>query len=135
MRLDWSKTTKQFSVNSHGKCLCQYQASRWAGKQVLDLNLSFSEFWILSIFLSCYFSEVYCVFCFGQMFQDSEQVILIFTEVWLYGFFNSNVSEIWLTETASDSLKTGVTQKLISQELKDLSLSCKKHWKAYLILL
>ena len=26
--LDWSKTAKQFSVNSHGKFLCQYQASR-----------------------------------------------------------------------------------------------------------
>ena len=50
-------------------------------------------------------------------------------------FFNSNVSEIWPTETASDSLKTGVTKKLISQELKHISLSCKKHWKAYLILL
>ena len=52
-----------------------------------------------------------------------------------YRFFNSNVSEIWLTETASDSLKTGVTKKLIFQEPKDISLSCKKHWKAYLILL
>ena len=52
-----------------------------------------------------------------------------------HSFFNSNVSEIWPTETASDSLKTGVTKKLISQELKDISLSCKKHWKAYLILL
>ena len=34
MRLDWSKTAKQFSVNSRGKFLCQYQASR---EQVLDL--------------------------------------------------------------------------------------------------
>ena len=32
-----------------------------------------------------------------------------------HAFFNSNVSEIWPTETASDSLKTGVTKKL-SQE-------------------
>ena len=28
--LDWSKMAKQFSVNSHGKLLCQYQASRQA---------------------------------------------------------------------------------------------------------
>ena len=29
-RLDWSKTAKQFSVNSRGKFICQYQASRQA---------------------------------------------------------------------------------------------------------
>ena len=28
MWLDWSKTTKQFSVNSHRKFHCQYQASK-----------------------------------------------------------------------------------------------------------
>ena len=44
-----------------------------------------------------------------------------------HAFFNSNVAEIWLTETASDSLKTGVTKKLISQELTDISASRKKH--------
>ena len=55
-------------------------------------------------------------------------------QVACHEFFNSNVSEIWPTETASDSRKTGVTKK-ISQELKDISPSCKKHWKAYLILL
>ena len=52
----------------------------------------------------------------------------------VHGFFNSNVSEILPTETASDSLKTGLTKELISQELKDISPSCKKRWKAYLIL-
>ena len=36
-------------------------------------------------------------------------------------FFNSNVSGIWLTETASNSLKTGAVKKLISQELTDIS--------------
>ena len=36
--LDWSKTAKQFSVNSHVKFLCQYQASRQAGKQALGLE-------------------------------------------------------------------------------------------------
>ena len=39
-----------------------------------------------------------------------------------------------LTETASDSLRTDITKKLISQELKYILPSCKKHWKAYLIL-
>ena len=36
-RLDWSKVAKQFSVNSHGKFICQYQVSRRAGKQALGL--------------------------------------------------------------------------------------------------
>ena len=36
--VDWSKTAKQFSVNSHGKFLCQYQASRRAGKQAVRLE-------------------------------------------------------------------------------------------------
>ena len=39
------------------------------------------------------------------------------------------------TERASDPLKTDVTKKLISQELKHISPSCKKYWKTYLILL
>ena len=34
IRLDWSKTAKQFSVDSREKFICQYQASR---EQVLDL--------------------------------------------------------------------------------------------------
>ena len=58
-----------------------------------------------------------------------------FSLILTHGFLNSNVSEIWPTETASDSHKTGVTKTIISQELKDISSSCKKHWKAYLILL
>ena len=48
--------------------------------------------------------------------------------------FVSNVSEIWLAEIASDSEKWHY-KKLISQELKHMSPSCKKNWKAYLILL
>ena len=39
--LDWSKKAKQFSVNSRGKFLCQYQASRPAGKQMLGLDSAF----------------------------------------------------------------------------------------------
>ena len=57
-QLDWSKTANQFSVNSCRKFLWQYQASRRADKQALGTwSLSFSEFQILSILLSCYFSE------------------------------------------------------------------------------
>ena len=52
-----------------------------------------------------------------------------------HSFFNSNVSEIWPTETVSDSLKTGLTKKLISHKLTDILPSYKKHWKAYLILI
>ena len=52
-----------------------------------------------------------------------------------HSFFNSNVSQIWPTETASDSLKTGLTKKLISHKLTDILPSYKKHWKAYLILI
>ena len=36
-QLNWSKKAKQFSVNSRGKFLCQYQASRQAGKQAFGL--------------------------------------------------------------------------------------------------
>ena len=52
--------------------ICQYQASRRAGEQTRKRsawNLSFSEFQILSLFLSCHFSEIYFPFCFGQMFH------------------------------------------------------------------
>ena len=41
MWLDWSKMAKQFSVNSRGQFLCQYQVSRWVGKQALSLQFSF----------------------------------------------------------------------------------------------
>ena len=44
-------------------------------------------------------------------------------------FFLSNILETW----PSKFLKIDVTKKLISQELKHISHSCKKHWKAYLI--
>ena len=50
-------------------------------------------------------------------------------------FFHSNFLEILLTERALDSLKPDVTKKIISQELKQISPSYKKQWKAYLILI
>ena len=69
--LDWLKTAKQFSVNSHGKFLCQYQASRQTGKQAL--GLPFSVLRILNTFhsslLGTYFTEIYCTFYFRQMFN------------------------------------------------------------------
>ena len=60
---------------------------RQAGKQVLDLQSSFLR--ILDTFLP--FSVVILVkytvlFVLGKCLMDSEQVILIFTEVWLYNF-------------------------------------------------
>ena len=51
----------------------------------------------------------------------------------LVGCFNLKISEMRPIETAPDSLKTDVTEKLISQELKHMSPSCKRHWKIYLI--
>ena len=50
-------------------------------------------------------------------------------------FFNSNLLEIWPTERALDSLKPDVTKNIISQELKQISPSCKKQWKADLIMI
>ena len=47
--LDWTKTAKQFSVNSHGKYLCQHQASSRAGKPALGLGSFFLR--ILDTFL------------------------------------------------------------------------------------
>ena len=42
--------------------------------------LPFSEFYILSIFLSCYFNEIYFPFCLGQMF---------------HGFWTNNFDFYW----------------------------------------
>ena len=52
------------------------------------------------------------------------------TQMFHFEFFWSGL-EIWPTKF----LKTDVTKKKISQELKHILPSCKKHWKAYLILL
>ena len=85
-RLDWSKTAKYFSVNSHGKFLSWREASRQAGKQAsgfLSSDRYFSFFWVV-------ISTIYVVlFILGKCFLDSYQLFLIFTEVWLY---NSRVS-------------------------------------------
>ena len=68
-RLNWSKTAKQFSVNSRGKFTCQYQARRREGKQAFGLYPLSS---------SLYFSEISCTFHFGQMFNGFRRSTLRF---------------------------------------------------------
>ena len=69
-QLDSSKTTKQFSVNSRRKFLCQYQR-RWQAEvnKHLVSSFPFSDFYILSSLLGCYFSGTSCTFHFGQKFN------------------------------------------------------------------
>ena len=66
-KLDWSKTTKHFSVKSDGKFLCRYQASRLAREQA-DPSFPFWDFQILFSLLGCYFSGIFCTFHLRQMF-------------------------------------------------------------------
>ena len=92
VQLDWSKTAKHFSVNSCGKftwkLTWKIEASRQASKQV---NFSheadtryFSYFWAV-------ISAMYVVlFILGKCLLYSYQLLLIFTEVWLYNFFVSH---------------------------------------------
>ena len=64
-RLDWSKMPKQFSLNSR-KILSV------SGNQVskyLVSSFPFSDFYILSSLLGCYFSGISCAFHFGKMFN------------------------------------------------------------------
>ena len=68
-RLNWSKTAKQFSVNSRGKFICQYQARRQEGKQAFGLYPLSS---------SLYFSEISYTFHFGQMFNGFRRSTLRF---------------------------------------------------------
>ena len=42
--LDWSKTAKQFSVNSRGKFRYQFQGSRRTVEEALDLIFSLIQF-------------------------------------------------------------------------------------------
>ena len=63
MWLDWSKMAKQFSVNSRGNFLCQYQASREAStRSGVSLSQSFADtfqpfkllfWWNILYFLFC----------------------------------------------------------------------------------
>ena len=62
MWLDWSKMTKQFSVNSH-----RY----------------FSAFQVVIV-------EYSALFILGKCLMDSQQVLLIFTEVWPKYFSAAN---------------------------------------------
>ena len=73
MWLDWSKTAKQFSVNLLEKYFCKYQASRQA-------STCPAVFLSQNLILLGYFSEIYCKFCFKQMFN---------------GFWTSNFDFYW----------------------------------------
>ena len=80
MQFDWSKTAKQFSVNSHRKFLCQYQASRQARTQPgVFLSQNFRYFPVFQVFILVKYTVL---FALGKRSMDSEQVILVFTEVW-----------------------------------------------------
>ena len=83
--LDWSKTATQFSVNSHGKFLSCHKASRRASKWT-EVFPSLSLKQILFSNLVSYFSKICCTFNLGKCLLDSKQLLLIFTEVWLYNF-------------------------------------------------
>ena len=65
--LDWSKTTKHFSVKSDGKFLCRYQASRLAREQA-ESSFPFWDFQLLFSLLGCYLSGIFCTFHLRQMF-------------------------------------------------------------------
>ena len=70
--LDWSKTAKHFSVNSHRKFLSWHEVSRQAGKWISPLRQ------ILFILLGSYFSDVCCTFHLGQMFIRFLSIIFDF---------------------------------------------------------
>ena len=83
MRLAWSKTGNQFSVNSREKFLSGHEANKQAGKQASGFLPSdrYSSFFRVVI------SMMYVVlFILGKCLLDSYQLFLIFAEVWLYGF-------------------------------------------------
>ena len=66
----FSKLTWKISLSVSGEQTSKH--STW--------SFPFSEFLILSSLLSCYFSEIYCAFCFRQMFN---------------GFWTSNFDFYW----------------------------------------
>ena len=70
--LDWSKTAKHFSVNSHRKFLSWHEVSWQAGKWISPLRQ------ILFILLGSYFSDVCCTFHLGQMFIRFLSIIFYF---------------------------------------------------------
>ena len=63
MQLDWSKTTKHFSVHSCRKFLSWHKTRRWAGEQasgILPWDRYFSFFWVV-------ISTMYIIFHLGKM--------------------------------------------------------------------
>ena len=85
---------KHFSVNTHRKFLKQ------AGKQArgfLPSDRYFSFFWIIIL------TMFVVPFILGKCLLNSYQLFLIFTEVWLYNFCISRISDsIFLFPLASD---------------------------------
>ena len=82
MGLDWSKMAKTFLVNScetHGKQASR-QASTWPG---VFLSENFRYFPVFKVVILVKYTVL---FVLGKCLMDSEQVILIFTEVWPYNF-------------------------------------------------
>ena len=76
----------------------------------LKLNLIHEECIVTKVSINCVFS-LYLLSC----------------------LFHFKYIRNWPTEPGSDSLKTDITKKLISQELKHILRSCEKHWKASLL--
>ena len=67
MQLDWSKTAKVFSklMQPISLLILGEQASKH-----LASCFPFSDFYILSCLLSCYFTGISCTFYFGQIFNE-----------------------------------------------------------------
>ena len=86
MRLDWSKMTKQFSVNSREKFLCQYQTSRQAVSKHLACSLLSHIFRYFPAFQVVIFVEYPVLFLLSQCLIDFKQVLLTFTKVCPYNF-------------------------------------------------
>ena len=85
-QLDWSKTAKQFSVNSGRKFLslsgkqATRKASAWPAVFLSQNFRYFPVFWdVISV-------KYTVIFVLGTCLMDFEQLILIFTEVWPYNF-------------------------------------------------
>ena len=65
--LDWPKTAKQFSVQFPWNISLSVSGKQ--ERKNLASSFPFSDFYILSSLLGCYFSETSCTFHFGQMFN------------------------------------------------------------------
>ena len=69
-----------------------------------------------------------------QEFLIKKSWLLLICSMCLQLFHLKNIGN-GPTETALDSLKIDVTKTIMSEELKHMSPSCKKHWKDDLMVL